>query len=41
MEGRRRQSIPSGLPLRLRYLQPITQGHQFLHLGDDPLLLSA
>ena len=38
MQGRRRQPIPPALPLRLRRLQPITQRHQFIHLGDDAVL---
>src|ERR1019366_3097393 len=32
------QPIPSVLPLSLCRLQPITQGHQFIHLGDNALL---
>ena len=33
-----RQPIPPALPLRLRRLQPITERHQFIHLGDDAVL---
>ena len=38
MQGCRRQPVPPALPLRLRRLQPITQRHQFIHLGDDAVL---
>ena len=39
MQGCCGQPIPSALPFRSRPLQPITQRHQFIHFGDDAVLL--
>ncbi|HEV3118689.1 MAG TPA: hypothetical protein VGY58_16690, partial [Gemmataceae bacterium] len=39
MQGRCRQPNPPVLPLCLCRLQPITQRHQLVHLGDDAMLL--
>lgn len=35
----RRQPIPPALRRYLRRLQPIAQSHQFIHLGNDAVLL--
>jgi len=39
MMGRCGELIPAGLLLPFRCLQTITQRHQFIDLGDDPVLL--